>query len=214
MLTPDDGGSDGGKRKYLNGKGNWSEYDPPLFESLQQTTDPRKRHVSYAESWGILPTARFFFSKLLPANSLERRTYFQEFLSVARETGANLVFFDPDNGLEVPSVPYRMKRSPKHLYSDELWCTFSRGHSILLYQHFGRQKRGPFICNTAQGLCWATGAADLFSFRTRNVVFFLVPQASHNEFFQSRASQVTAVWGDQVLVTCHACNLSDRRVES
>lgn len=211
MLTRDCGGPDGGKREYLSGDDNWSEYDQPLFVSLKQTTDPKKRDVSYAERWGILPTAKVFFTKWLPAECTERRAYFQEFLSVAREAGSDLVFFDPDNGLEVPSEPYRMKRSTKHLYSDELWCTFARGHSILLYQHFGRQKRERFICDTAQQLCWATGASDVFSFRTSNVVFFLVPQASHHELFQSRASQVRAVWGNQIRVPC---NFSNRRVES
>jgi hypothetical protein len=39
----------------------------------------------------------------------------------------------------------------------------------------------------------------------------LVPQASHHELFQSRASQVRAVWGNQIRVPC---NFSNRRVES
>ena len=206
MLTGDDGGTDGGKRKYLDGEDAWRGYDQPLFESLRQTTDPTKRDVSYAEPWGILPTANVFFTRELPTETGGRRAYFEQFLAVAGEARADMVFYDPDNGWEVPSAPYRIKRSAKHLYSDELWSTFTRGYSVLLYQHFGRQKRDPFICNTAQQLCLVTGAADVFWFRTSDVAFFLVPQASHHELFQSRVSQVKEVWGNQIRFPCSSSN--------
>lgn len=190
-------------RGYLSEDDDWGKYDQTLFVSLKETTDPAKRNVRNAERWGILPTGKVYFTEFLPAEIAERRAYFRKFLLNAREARAGFVFFDPDNGWEVPCAPCRAKRSIKHLYSDELWSTFDREHSILLYQHFGRQRGGrdAFVFNTVEQLSWVTGAAEVFSFRTMNVVFFLIPQLSHRELFRSRASQVKATWGEQIIAS-------------
>jgi len=64
---------------------------------------------------------------------------------------AILVFFDPDMGLEV-SKPRRRKLSCQYLYWDELQATFDAGSSVLIYQHFPRQKRDEYIPGIAQQL--------------------------------------------------------------
>jgi hypothetical protein len=199
MLTEDDGGRDGGKRKYLKEERYWCKFDETLFALLKQTSDPDKQNVCYAERRGILPTAQFYFTEFLPAESGERQRYFERFFLKAQNTKSALVFFDPDNGWEVPSAPFRVKRSIKHLYSDELWSTFSRGHSILLYQHFARPKEGrnAFVINTKKDLVSLTGATEVYSFRTTNVVFFLIPQVRHREKFRSRALDMRTIWGEQ-----------------
>jgi hypothetical protein len=186
MRTPDDGGPDGRKRRYLLGDqaALWVEYDRPLYRALQRidsnipqmSCSDYEDILSCVKDKNILPEA-MDLCDLIPEDIEDRREYFTRFLKRAR--GAELVFFDPDNGLEVPSAPCRRKRSSMHLYTDELWQTFDAGHSILLYQHFARKKRDPFVSETAEHLQAVTGVPEVIPYRTAHVVFFLVAQPNH-----------------------------------
>jgi len=49
-----------------------------------------------------------------------------------------LVFFDPDNGVEVASVPKHGLKSGKYIYWDELSPFWQRGNSLLIYHHLNR----------------------------------------------------------------------------
>jgi hypothetical protein len=200
MLTPDDGRSDGGRRKYLleDKAALCEDYDPRLYRALQRI-ERRRRSITCANDRDILPEA-IGLPDPIPEEVKGRRQYFRKFLMLAR--GTELVFFDPDNGLEVPSAPYRTKRSPKHLYTDELWQTFDAGHSILLYQHFGRYKRDPFVAKTAEELHSATGVRETISCRTAHVVFFLLMQPAHKDM-RSRALCVETKWPGEIRFKCH-----------
>jgi hypothetical protein len=59
---------------------------------------------------------------------------FAEFTSMSKD--CDLIFFDPDNGLEVKSKPKDRKNSCK--YSDELARAYANNKSVLVYQHFRR----------------------------------------------------------------------------
>jgi hypothetical protein len=49
-----------------------------------------------------------------------------------------LVFFDPDNGLETKSVPKTHSKAGKYIYWDELSLFWKRGDSLLIYHHLNR----------------------------------------------------------------------------
>ena len=73
------------------------------------------------------------FRARCPSDGLGRFDYFEEFIKFA--DGAGLVFFDPDTGIEPTS-----SKGPQYVHWHELARCFSRGHSLLIYQHFGRQR--------------------------------------------------------------------------
>ena len=50
----------------------------------------------------------------------------------------DLVFFDPDNGLEIASVPKHHPKAGKYIYWDELVPFWNRGHALLIYHHLNR----------------------------------------------------------------------------
>ena len=141
MLTAGDGRADGEKTAYLRQPGEYRVYDPELFDRLEDLVLQRDaRDVQAVEQAGILPAARFH-SALLTDDPEQRRRYMDDFLALAK--GCDLVFFDPDNGIEVKSVPLGRKDSAKYLHWSELKRVFAAGASVLIYQHFPREE---FTC--------------------------------------------------------------------
>jgi len=199
MLTDADRISDGKFINYLNKPDKWKVFDPPLFDSLKSCcAKPENRNVLWAETTNII-TSAVFYTNLVSDNSLERQQYFNQFLRIAE--GCDLVFFDPDTGLEVKSKPYGRKDSCKYVYRRELLSTFRDGHSILLYQHFRREKREEFIKNLSEEVCVRISVTEVITFRTANVLFLLIPQSCHLSYFRERAEMVKRLWTSQIKVT-------------
>jgi len=207
MLTSHDGRRDGGRIGYLDQPGEWKKYDPSLFDALQKVAS--NRDVICAENPAILSPMTFtFYVEELRDDKAARAAYFQEFWS--RLPGKDLVFFDPDNGLDVPSKPVGRKGSSKYLYRNELLPTWRSNSSILIYQHFPRKERSEFIERIARGIRIDTKPLEVVSFRTPNVVFFLMVQPRHRHLVD-RAKAVQQVWGDQIQVLSHPARAENTR---
>jgi hypothetical protein len=200
MLTPDDGRSDGKFIQYLESSKKWNHFDPLLFECLSACIRDGNRHVSRIASGDILPNT-IFCSDPLTDISEQRTRYFANLLDQFRET--DLIFFDPDNGLEVESCLYGSKYSNKYLYWHELKQAFSKGKSVLVYQHFIREGRDQFITRIAKKLIEQLGSTEVLSFRTAHVVFFLVPQPEHALHFEKQADIVAKRWQKQIKFIVH-----------
>jgi hypothetical protein len=201
MLTPDDGRTDGRFVEYLQQPERWRGYDPALFDRLREMIALREERdidlVDLAGEAGILPSARFFV-RTLRDDRQSRSRYFEVFWSVAE--GCDLIFFDPDNGLEVKSRRLGCKGSSKYLYWDELVQACSSGYSVLVYQHFRREKRDAFVERMAHELAHRTGAAPVYSFRTARVVFFLMPAERQAAALEQNVVCLSEIWGDQISV--------------
>lgn len=204
MLTSSDKRSDGERRGYLRTPDQWRPYDPDLFDRLKECTQrDANRNVAWVKTANILPNT-VFFEKHLTDSKSERSQYFTEALASVRSS--DLVFFDPDNGLEIRSRPRGRKDSCKYLYSDELREAYCRGHSILVYQHFPMKKRDPFVTELAAQVCELTSCSRVFSFRTAHVVFLLVPQPRHLHHFEIQARDVASAWDSQIQFAYHSCS--------
>jgi len=204
MLTACTARSDGRKTEYLNNDAKWRDYDSPLFDSLkEQVLVRRRRHVDCAENVNILPPSNFsFYRPILEDGNAKREAYFQEFISGSH--CEDLLFFDPDNGLDVPSTPKGRKGSSRYLYRDELCEMWRRTESsILVYQHFPREKRGRFVNRIAENLLQRLGLSRVASLRTPHVVFFLLARGSKHQQLLTRATKVENAWGEQIKVLIH-----------
>jgi hypothetical protein len=201
MLTPDHGRGDGGFIEYLENPDRWRKHDPDLYDHLRELVHGQSlRDTRAAETSAILPACRFA-PGFLPDDGDGRRRYFDAFNDVAE--GCDLVFFDPDNGIEV-KLRVGRKGSSKYLYWDEIERFWKAGHSVLIYQHFPHVKRAPFIGTKARQLADTTGAPLVISFRTPHVVFFLVPQAERRNYFRGRSAGVAQRWGSEIRVAYHS----------
>lgn len=195
MLTPNDEGSDGGFTGYLC-EPDLRDYDRELYDELQRCLISQKniRRVALIEKTNLLPGARYY-SRIVPDSYDDRIKWSQELLSEAR--GSDLVFLDPDNGLEVKSKPLGRKGSSKYLYRHEISGLWEQGKSLLIYQHFCREKRHLFI-ERIRGELEKVTKDCVAAFVTRNVVFFLALQPEHRKYLDYIVADVESKWGDQI----------------
>lgn len=172
MLTPSDGSADGNKLGYLKQPERYRAYDPDLFDLLRSTVAmPDGRRLVTIEGANAIPNAIYFNAKT-PQERPARAAY----MDACRTAFADceLVFFDPDNGLEVPSVSKGSKLSPKFVFLDEIAAVYASGKSILIYQHYPRIERGVFAATCAARLSSVASDAQIWRFSTGNVLFLLV----------------------------------------
>jgi hypothetical protein len=200
MRTQDDGRSDGRQTTYLNRPERWKRYDPQLFEALADLVREGQRNLRAVEESGILRGARFL-GACLTDDVAGREAYFA--LLLRRASGRDLLFLDPDNGIEVASVPYGRAGSSRYLYLREVEALYRAGPSLLLYQHFPRVERAPFVRRVATRCLAVTEAPLAVSFRTRRVFFLLLPQPNEEAPYLRRSEAVARAWEREIEVAVH-----------
>jgi len=204
MLTPDDGRPDGRLTQYLTHPDTWRSYDPDLFDTLRAAVSVRGiRDVDVIVSSGLLPGASFF-PGIVP-DQLPERTQWSDHL-LAASVGHDLVFLDPDNGIEVKSKPIGCKDSSKFVCWRELNALFEKGASLLVYQHYPRRPRKEFTSALAERLSRQLGINQVITFSTSNVLFLLAPQSRHEHAMRSAAESIAEKWQGQFQVGEEATN--------
>ena len=142
MLTQDDGSTGGLITKYLEEAHRWEHHDPELYKGLQSLmSGSDNRAVRLIEQSNLLPNTRFY-SNPISNDKHERQRWLDDLVQAANE--ADLVFLDPDNGMEVKSKPFGTAHSNKFAFWHEVNRLWDEGKSLLIYQHFIRENRGIF----------------------------------------------------------------------
>ncbi len=176
MLTEPDGRTDGKHLGYLDKPRQHRQADPELFEWLQTAIHrDRDRRTARIEASGLLGDA-IFQTRILRDDSVGRLSYFAHCQELFR--GRDLVFFDPDNGLERSKRPGN-RGSSKYIYWPEVEATFASGASVLIYQHFPREERTGFIARMKAELQARTGAAEIEAIPTSHVLFLFAAHERH-----------------------------------
>ncbi len=196
MLTPDDGRPDGRLRSYLEAPETWAKYDPDLFAALAEMLGSGSRpSVSLIEKSALLPRTRYY-SGPVPDGGSERDAWRHGLIGEASDV--DLVFLDPDNGIEVPSKPVGRKGSSKYVAWQEIQALWEAGLSLLIYQHFPRETRGPFAHRIVSELRERTGACLTEAFRTPRVLFLLAARGQRAERLTEVVELVSGRWSGQI----------------
>lgn len=196
MLTPNDGGREGRLRAYLNSPQTWAKYDPELFAGLADILGSASQpSISLIESSGLLPRTHYH-STLVPDGRSERDAWRNGLLSRASEV--DLVFLDPDNGIEVRSRPVGRKGSSKYVAWEEIEALWRAGCSLLIYQHFRREPRDALARGLVSELRKRTGACFTEALRTPNVLFLLVAQDRHAQWLGLAVESLSDHWSGQI----------------
>jgi len=208
-LVPDEGhNADGKHTSYLKPTAvNVTWYkgcDPALYDRLAEIVDTKSRNVTSIRNGGILPTGTVFFEEPLtfdgmphigPAAREARLRLRSEWLQRALEAtaGCDVVFVDPDNGLESGTKRHH-NRGTKYVYFDELGPYLSRGQSLVVYHHMGRNPKVPE--QIQQRLAEITrrleGCSSPFALRYgrgTSRAFFVVPTKAHRTVLLERAGR-------------------------
>jgi hypothetical protein len=120
--------------------------DPQLHGILEGLLVAGRRSVKAVAKSGILPDSTVFFdapifrlSSAAGSRQLrgrQRAAWLQK--AQTATTNCDLIFFDPDNGIETASVARHSPKGGKYVFWDELIPFWERGQSLVIYHHLNR----------------------------------------------------------------------------
>lgn len=186
MKTSDDGSSDGRHVSYLNNPKIWMDYEPDIFEYIKQKIVKNKRSLIYIENSVFCKKIDFLNKKI--ENIKDRSLTLKSTI----ESSADLVFFDPDNGIEVKST------NPGNIHKYVTWKeiieTYKSGKSVFIYQHFSRSNRDEFTQNKLKEIREKIGK-EAIALRVRHSVYFVIPQSKHKSIIDLSLQKFVKTWG-------------------
>jgi hypothetical protein len=143
------GGGDGKYIDYLrsenkDAKKYW-ECFPELYDRLKSMVYcRRKRSIQEIEKGLILPKETVFYSEPIPYSSInpfkreeDRENWFEE--SLTKLKNADIIFLDPDNGIQTDKVKKAQIKAIKYVFKDEIKQYYELGKSLIIYTHRDRK---------------------------------------------------------------------------
>lgn len=191
MATSDDGGTDGRRRKYLEQPAKYRNIDSSLFDQLGRLLDLPNPGMAAIENSRILEGA-VFHSDLLRDSLDSREAYFRRLYD---STPSNsLIFFDPDNGLEIKSTPKGRKNCSKFLFLDELQASADEDRTVIVYQHFGRVQRNPYTEAQLGRVESVLPGRRLFALAGSHIAFLVAATPEHATALSQAAGHLSDRW--------------------
>jgi|SRR5580658_2366213 hypothetical protein len=190
---------------YLKQSDLWWHFDPQLFDTLEQIVKSGQRNVRALEAANILSGA-IFASETIPVGGTIadrphlRRQWFETVLRTLEET--DLVFADPDSGLEPVGYSHDSSRVGKSILLTELRALAKPGRCLIVRHYQPLRKDGGHgaMRNWADRLR-KCGFDTVDALRSRPYsprVFFLLNAPAD---VRQRAEQIAAHW--QGWITWH-----------
>lgn len=146
--VPDESHNGDGKHRGYLSDARYLQADAELARCLAAAV-ATERSVAALERSRLFADGTLFYEPALDYSGLARATeedrrarlahreaWFAR--AVDRLAGADIVFLDPDNGIETASVPLHRNRGPKYAALAEIAAHIESGQSVILYQHMTR----------------------------------------------------------------------------
>ena len=204
-LVPDEAGNaDGGHIGWTRQEPRFMPCDPALFHVLYRMIERGDRSVRAVRERGVLPRGTVFYEDPLSYAGMpgwgrtaigrrleHRKAWAWDALAATR--GCDVVFADPDNGLEPRAgLPRQRLNGPKHAYFDELSGYLDRGQSVVVYHHLHRG--APHDRQVQDRLAQVEerlGSCFAMWYRPGSGrVFFVVPAEAHRRTLRQRAERL------------------------
>ncbi|MFN7935435.1 MAG: hypothetical protein U0R19_19050 [Bryobacteraceae bacterium] len=174
------------------------ECSPELFDRLEAMVKGGARKVSVVAQSAVLPEGSIFFGEPVPVGggtryAAARSAWNQSALE--RLSSAEVVFFDPDNG--ICGNANGLWASPKHVHPIELRSYAERGQSLIIYQHQKRVNREAMVADALMAFekmgCEAGWAFVFHSVSAR--VFYVIPSTKHRAMLWERTQRFkSSLW--------------------
>lgn len=157
-LFPDEShNADGKHLGYLRrNDATFRECDALLYDKLRdllydEAGEPigGARHVSSAEAPDLLPEGTIFYAETLSFDAADasverlarRRRWYEGALAFTQSS--DIVFLDPDNGIECATARRTGRKGPKYVFWDEIEGLVGRGQTAVIYHHLNRNAEHP-----------------------------------------------------------------------
>lgn len=178
--------------------------DPNLYDALHKiVVQCNDRRVKKVELSRVLGPDALFHDAYIPgpapnargeARAVPRRAWRKKALRTTER--CEIVFLDPDNGLEPRSVAIRHKAAVKYAYLEEIEPLLERGQSLVIYHHLSRKgTHTDQITHWLKRLQQEFNPADSFALRYRRGsarAFFVLAQQRHTPILRERAAALLA----------------------
>lgn len=159
----------------------YENLDPELSSALNRIFDLREARSVQALEQACLLASNLFVNETVPREIDQRKVWHQT--ALARLVDCDIVFLDPDNGLNVKSVKPGSQKSPKYVWLHEVSDYIASGKSVIVYNHRPRKKIESYLAE-----CAARFSSDpVLSGKRFSVMTF--PRRSIRDFFIIPASQ-------------------------
>ena len=188
MKTHDDQTNDGKRTGYLLVPDQWRRFEPDIFDFLKQHAQSKDLQVFQSSE---LAAGLYFVDEFI--DDFGKRDI--AFGKVMKSPTINLVFLDPDNGIEVSST--NSGNLQKYLLWQEIKDIFNTGKSVLIYQHFPRQNRQQYIYKRLLEIK-KLFSAPIFAIQVKHSVYFLISQPRHVQAMQRALNIYQNIWAELV----------------
>ncbi|MDB4991778.1 MAG: hypothetical protein JWL75_23 [Parcubacteria group bacterium] len=191
MKTRDDGGTDGKHITYLDTPEVWGGFDPDVYAFLKSKMNSGPRSLSHIEESEYCSGITFL------GEYIENESTRKDLLERVIKSDADVVFFDPDNGIEVAST--NKKNVHKYVIWAEMIEAFNAGKTVVVYQHFSRTNRENFI-NEKTTEIQKRIAGPVVSIQVRHSVYFFLIQKEHRTKIMAAIAAFSSIWKNLAIV--------------
>ena len=134
---------DGRHTGYLNNR-LFQDYDDHLLKNLAIIAGGN-RSIAALEKAKLIPHARYYSELLKPGSDrlFSRYKWYRGSLEALGDS--DIIFCDPDNGLQVKSVSPNSSKSDKYVQQNELVAYYLLGKSVIFYNHRCREKEQTYL---------------------------------------------------------------------
>lgn len=202
-LYPDEShNGDGRHIGYLGQPDAWRALDPHAFDHLKTIVSAGQRKVAALEHEGLLPGA-VYSREPVPTHGAAAVRRAERMAWATRLSNAveacDLVFLDPDNGLETKGFDLGALKAGKSVALSELRALQRPGRAILVYHHQTRMRGGHELELEHWGeRLRAVGFGQVDALRASAFsarAFFLLDGSAE---LRSRAAALSARWGPRL----------------
>jgi len=179
LSEDEDHNNDGKHIAYLTNT-MYDTCDPELRGKLGYMVYGNQRSVRAIEELNLIPRC-VYFKQVVPNNVKDRFAWHQQALLQLRKT--DMIFLDPDNGLEVKSLS--PAKHFKYVFRSEIEDYYNAGHSIVFYNHRSHEPDAIYFSRFKDLLSiYSLSNAEMLGLRfsrgtTRDYIILSQPEHSH-----------------------------------
>jgi O-acetyl-ADP-ribose deacetylase (regulator of RNase III) len=173
---------------------------PKLYDKLKSIVRRNKRSIAEIEANNVLPNGTIFYSKPIPHSTTtpakrvtDRRAWFEE--SLTHLGDVDIIFLDPDNGIQINPSNKRQPNALKYVFTDEIQSYYKLGKSVIIYNHRDRRPRWEYERKILANFEYVSSPSDVRVLRFKRVsvrdYIFLI-QEQHRDLMNRTITRLTS----------------------